>query len=65
MKDKEELSRKIGSEKIQIFEMIEASCNLAGKKGKHNLEPGCNCIACINQRKRRMQGSERNWKFRI
>ncbi|MGD9163033.1 MAG: hypothetical protein PVG39_31800 [Desulfobacteraceae bacterium] len=33
------------------MEMIDASLELAEKKGPHPLEPGCNCIVCINKRK--------------
>ncbi len=42
----------IKRDKRLIMEMIDASWALAEKKGLHPLEPGCNCIVCINKRKR-------------
>jgi len=48
---KEERERVNRDRKI-IMEMIDASWALAEKKGRHPLEPGCNCITCINKRKR-------------
>lgn len=47
-KDRENINR----DRRLIMEMIDASWELAEKKGFHALEPGCNCIACINKRKR-------------
>jgi len=35
-----------------IFEMIDSSIELAEKIGKHPLTTGCNCISCVNKRKR-------------
>ena len=34
------------------MEMIDAAWELAEKKGRHPQESGCNCITCINKRKR-------------
>jgi hypothetical protein len=48
-----------------IAEMIEESMALSVKKGPHPLTPGCNCIACINQRKRTLQGALKPWKYRL
>jgi len=48
-----------------IVEMIEASMALSLKKGSHPLTPGCNCIACINQRKRILAGNPGNWRYHI
>ena len=40
------------------MEMIDASWELAEKKGPHPMKPGCNCITYINKRKRIIEGSE-------
>jgi hypothetical protein len=48
-----------------IAEMIEASMALSVKKGPHPLTPGCNCIACINKRKRILQGPPKPWQYRL
>ena len=53
------------AEQLMIFEMIDASCELAAKKGRHLLEKGCPCIACVNKRKRLLEKPEKNWRFRI
>jgi hypothetical protein len=49
----------------QIFEMIDASWELAQKKGPHPLERGCSCIACINKRKRLTDDKKKVWKFEL
>ena len=51
-------------EKKIIFEIINASCELAARKGEHPLQDGCNCIACVNKRKRLLD-KPKNWKFRM
>jgi hypothetical protein len=48
-----------------VFEMINAGYDLAEKLGRHPLTKGCNCIDCIHKRKRILQPSEKNWKFRL
>jgi hypothetical protein len=48
-----------------IVEMIEESMALSVKKGVHPLTPGCNCIACINKRKRILMGSQKKWRYYI
>jgi hypothetical protein len=50
-----------------IREMIDASCELARKKGRHDLEHGCNCISCINKRKRITENAGENdeWKYTL
>ena len=53
------------SERMMIFEMIDASFELAEKKGAHPLEKGCNCIVCVNKRKRLIEKPGKNWKFRM
>jgi hypothetical protein len=58
---------RIERDKRLIREMIDASCELAGKKGRHDLEPGCNCISCINKRKRIIDniGENDEWKYTL
>lgn len=48
-----------------IFEAIEASMALCQKKGPHDLEPGCNCISCINKRKDILFGPLKPLRYRI
>ena len=48
-----------------IFELIDASWEVARKKGLHPLEIGCNCIACVNKRKRRVNNGKKSWKYGI
>jgi hypothetical protein len=48
-----------------IAEMIEASMALSAEKGLHPLTPGCNCIACVNKRKRILQGPQKPWRYRL
>lgn len=48
-----------------VYELIDASLELAAKKGPHPLEPGCNCITCVNRRKRLINKEERIWKYEI
>ena len=60
----EDFEKKKRAEKTMIFEIIDASCELAARKGEHRLENGCNCIACVNKRKRLLD-KPKTWKFRI
>lgn len=62
MKDQRERVRR--DRKI-IMEMIDASWALAEKKGHHPLEPGCNCISCINKRKRILDHTENMLKYEL
>ena len=48
-----------------IFEMIEASWELAERLGKHPLTKGCNCISCVDKRKRVLGERNREWEFEI
>ena len=63
MKSHKDLSKTIISERMMIFEMIDAACELAAKKGKHPLERGCNCISCVNKRKCLFEKPKKNWDF--
>jgi len=53
------------AQRRMIVEMIDAGFRLAEKLGPHPLTKGCNCIACIHKRKRILQPSEMNWKFKL
>lgn len=53
------------ADRTLIFEMIEESMALSVRKGPHSLTPGCNCIACINKRKRILDGPARPWRYRL
>jgi hypothetical protein len=48
-----------------IVEMIDESMALAQRKGLHPQIPGCNCMACINKRKRILQGVPQPWPYRL
>ena len=48
-----------------IFEMIEASMALAMEKGAHPLTRGCNCIACVNHRKRMLASPPKPWRYHL
>ncbi|MDZ7831925.1 MAG: hypothetical protein U5L07_09270 [Desulfobacterales bacterium] len=48
-----------------ITEMIEASMRLAMEKGPHPLTPGCSCIACVNKRKRKLDGPPKPWRYSL
>jgi len=65
MKNNEDFKQTKRSERMMIFEMIDASCELAAKKGRHPLEGECICIACVNKRKRLLEEPEKNRQFRI
>ncbi len=56
---------KIQKERELIFEMIDASIELSLKKGRHELENGCNCIRCINERKRLLYKPVKEWKHAL
>ena len=48
-----------------IVEMIEASIALSIQKGKHPLTRGCNCIVCVDRRKRILKSEEASWRYRL
>ena len=55
----------IKEERKMILEMIDASWELAERLGKHKLKPGCNCIACVNGRKRLIHKGVEMWEFEL
>lgn len=65
MNDQERLSKTVRAKQMIIWEMIDASCELAAEKGLHPLEKGCNCISCVNKRKRLFEKPRKNWRFRL
>ena len=58
-------TERIINDRRLIFEMIDASYELAARKGQHPLEKGCNCISCVNKRKRLLKQDDKEWKFRF
>ncbi|MFP4194241.1 MAG: hypothetical protein ACOCY3_02205 [Desulfosalsimonas sp.] len=57
--------KKIDAMRSMIVEMIDASIQKAVEKGSHPLERGCNCIVCVNRRKRILTGDSNNWEYRL
>ncbi|MDY6988891.1 MAG: hypothetical protein SWQ30_12645 [Thermodesulfobacteriota bacterium] len=55
----------IREERKMILEMIDNSWRLAEQLGEHELKRGCNCISCVNRRKRILEEQEGEWKFRL
>jgi hypothetical protein len=55
----------VKEEKKIIFEMIDASWELAQRLGKHPVKTGCNCISCVNKRKRILKKQEVKWMFNL
>ena len=48
-----------------IAEMIDASFRLSETLGRHPLSKGCNCIDCVNKRKRLLKAPLKDWKFKL
>ena len=55
----------IKEERKMILEMISASWELAERLGEHPLKNGCNCLACVNKRKRMMDARCGEWKYEL
>jgi len=55
----------IKQERKMTFEMIDASWELAQLLGEHPVKSGCNCISCVNKRKRISEKHERKWRFSL
>jgi len=55
----------IKEERKTTLKMIGASREPAERLGKHGLKPGCNCIACVNRRKRILDKRNVGWKFML
>lgn len=48
-----------------IFAAIDESIELAERKGKHPLEPGCICILCVNRRKELLYPRKVKYKYSL
>lgn len=57
--------RAVRGKRIMILEMIESSWSLAERLGEHPLRGGCNCISCVNRRKRMLDDRKWEWKFEL
>ena len=55
----------IREERRMILEMINASWELAERLGEHPMKNGCNCISCINKRKRTIESKKNEWKYQL
>jgi hypothetical protein len=53
----------VKKERRMILEMIHASWELAERLGSHPLKNGCNCITCVNKRKKLIDEQRGEWKF--
>jgi hypothetical protein len=53
------------AQRRMIIDMIDAGFRLAKKLGRHPLTKGCNCMACIHRRKRIMEITGKDWKFKL
>lgn len=59
------IEERVLAERKMIYEMIEASMELAKTKGEHPTRMGCSCIACANRRKDAIFGIPVQWKHRL
>jgi len=48
-----------------VLEMINASWELAERLGEHKVKSGCNCLGCVNKRKRMVDERKAEWKYRL
>jgi len=65
VKKNEKMEQLLKEEQRMILEMIDASWEQAERLGKHELKNGCNCISCVNKRKRILEKREAVWKFNL
>ena len=65
MNKNKNIEQSLKEEQRMILEMINASWELAEQIGKHPLKSGCNCIVCVNKRKRVLQERQGEWKFHL
>ena len=59
------MKQSLKEEQRMILEMIDASWEQAERLGKHPLKNGCNCINCVNRRKRVLEEPEEVWRFNL
>jgi len=65
MKNKVKKNCSHTTQRRMIVDMIDAGFKLAEKLGPHSLTKGCNCIVCVNRRKRILHASGKDWKFKL
>ncbi len=65
MNKKKNIGQSQRAKQRMILEMIDASWELAERLGEHPLRAGCNCICCVNKRKRILEKPEDTWKFSL
>ncbi len=65
MKDRVKKDYSHTAQRRMVIEMINDSFRPAEKHGSHPLTKGCNCICCINKRKRILEKTRRAWKFKL
>jgi len=53
------------AQRRMIIETIDAALHLAEQLGRHPLTKGCNCMACVHQRKRLLEINGKDWKFKL
>jgi hypothetical protein len=53
------------AQRKMVVEMINAGFRLAEKLGRHPFTKGCNCIHCVNKRKRILNTPKTDWKFKL
>jgi len=58
-------NRSNDAQRRMIIEIIDDALQLAEKLGPHPLTRGCNCMACVHQRKRllRIRGTDCRFKL--
>ena len=66
MKNRTKKSYSQTAQRRMIIELINDSFRLAESRNRHPLRKGCNCIVCINKRKRILEKrNEKEWKFKL
>ncbi len=65
MKHSDDREKICNAKRKIIMEMIDASIKLSQKLGKHPLTKGCNCIACVRERKKilNLKNMDQEWEF--
>lgn len=65
MKNLPQKNNSCAAQRRMIIQMIDAGLRLAEKLGEHPLTKGCNCLACVHQRKRILEITGKDWKFKL
>lgn len=65
MNEQKDREQSLKAARKMIFDMINASWELAEKLGDHPLKDDCSCISCVNKRKRIVAKEEKEWKFKL